>query len=390
MKIVQKIKEWKRNRPKFRWSKKKLVITGVVLVVVAGLAIGGKILVDRWQFKSYKVITRTELEDTTTTAAYAEFGDYMLKYGGDGVTLLNAQGEEVWNAPQTMENPVVAMRGEYCVIYDKKGTDIGVYNIDGKVVDIQTKLPVEKVCVNPQGITGVILADGETTWIHVYDKKGNELVTAKTSVDSPGYPVDLSLSDNGQLMAVSYLCVKNNQPASFMAFYNFGNTGQNQMDNQVSGYNYVGTLIPQVDYLSDAQALAFSDDGFLTYSGKQIPEESNQITLDDDILSVFHDDQYVGIAYKSGKEKQPYEIALYTTGGREKATFTLDFAFDHVAISKDQIFVYNEKEVGIYTVKGYCRYRGTIKEGNVENIFRLSGNRYMVVLDSGTETIRLQ
>lgn len=390
MKIVQKIKEWKRNRPKFRRSKKKLVITGVVLVVVAGLAIGGKILVDRWQFKSYKVITRTELEDTTTTAAYAEFGDYMLKYGGDGVTLLNAQGEEVWNAPQTMGNPVVAMRGEYCVIYDKKGTDIGVYNIDGKVVDIQTKLPVEKVCVNPQGITGVILADGETTWIHVYDKKGNELVTAKTSVDSPGYPVDLSLSDNGQLMAVSYLCVKNNQPASFMAFYNFGNTGQNQMDNQVSGYNYVGTLIPQVDYLSDAQALAFSDDGFLTYSGKQIPEESNQITLDDDILSVFHDDQYVGLAYKSGKEKQPYEITLYTTGGREKATFTVDFAFDHVAISKDQIFVYNEKEVGIYTVKGYCRYRGTIKEGNVENIFRLSGNRYMVVLDSGTETIRLQ
>ena len=128
-----------------------------------------------------------------------------------------------------------------------------------------------------------------------------------------------------------------------MAFYNFGNTGQNQMDNQVSGYNYVGTLIPQVNYLSDSQALAFSDNGFLTYSGKQIPEESNRITLDDDILSVFHDDQYVGMAYKTGKEK-----------------------------------------------KGNCRYQGTIKEGNVENIFRISGNRYMVILDSGTETIRLQ
>ena len=47
------------------------------------------------------------------------------------MTLLNAQGEEVCYAPQTMGNPVVAMRGEYCVIYDKKGTDIGVYNIDG-------------------------------------------------------------------------------------------------------------------------------------------------------------------------------------------------------------------------------------------------------------------
>ena len=390
MKIVQKIKEWNLNRPKVRWSKKKLVIAGVAVAVIAGLIIGGRILVDRWQFQSYKVLTRTELEDTTTTAEYAEFGDCILKYGGDGVTLLTSQGEEVWNAPQSMENPVVAMRGEYCVIYDKKGTDIGVYNLDGKVVDIQTKLPVEKVCVNPQGITGVILADGETTWIHVYDQKGEELVTAKTSVDNPGYPVNLSLSDNGQLMTVSYLCVKDNQPASFMAFYNFGNTGQNQMDNQVSGYNYVGTLIPQVDYLSDSQALAFTDEGFLTYSGKQIPEEKKQITLADDILSVFHDDQYAGMAYKTGKEKKPYEIVLYTTGGREQTKFTVDFAFDHVALSKDQIFVYNEKEVGIYTLKGYCRYRGTIKEGNVENIFRISGNRYMVILDSGTETIRLK
>ena len=191
-------------------------------------------------------------------------------------------------------------------------------------------------------------------------------------------------------MAVSYLCVKDNQPASFMAFYNFGNTGQNQMDNQVSGYNYVGTLIPQVNYLSDSQALAFSDNGFLTYSGKQIPEESNRITLDDDILSVFHDDQYVGMAYKTGKEKKSYEIVLYTIGGAQKAKFTVDFAFDHVALSKEQIFIYNEKEVGIYTLQGNCRYQGTIKEGNVENIFRISGNRYMVILDSGTETIRLQ
>ena len=351
---------------------KKLAIAGAALVVAVGLVIGGKILVDHWQFKNYKVITRTELEDTTTTAEYAEFGDYILKYGGDGVTLLNAQGEEVWNEPQTMENPVVAMRGEYCVVYDKKGTDIGVYNFSGRVTDIQTKLPVEKVCINPQGITGVVLADGEITWIHVYDQKGEKLVTAKTSVDNPGYPVDLSLSDNGQLMAVSYLCVKDNQPASFMAFYNFG------------------TLIPQVNYLSDSQTLAFSDNGFLTYSGKQIPEESNRITLNDDILSVFHDDQYVGMAYKTGKEKKSYEIVLYTIGGTQKAKFTVDFAFDHVALSKEQIFVYNEKEVGIYTLQGNCRYQGTIKEGNVENIFRISGNRYMVILDSGTETIRLQ
>ena len=69
MKILQKIKEWKLNRPESQCSKKKLAIAGAALVVAVGLVIGGKILVDHWQFKNYKVITRTELEDTTKRAS---------------------------------------------------------------------------------------------------------------------------------------------------------------------------------------------------------------------------------------------------------------------------------------------------------------------------------
>ena len=34
MKILQKIKEWKLNRPESQWSKKKLAIAGAALVVI--------------------------------------------------------------------------------------------------------------------------------------------------------------------------------------------------------------------------------------------------------------------------------------------------------------------------------------------------------------------
>ena len=111
MKILQKIKEWKLNRPESQWSKKKLAIAGAALVVAVGLVIGGKILVDHWQFKNYKVITRTELEDTTTTAEYAEFGDYILKYGGGGGGPFNGQGGGGWEETQTIEESGVGMRG---------------------------------------------------------------------------------------------------------------------------------------------------------------------------------------------------------------------------------------------------------------------------------------
>ena len=51
MKILQKIKEWKLNRPESQWSKKKLAIAGAALVVAVGLVIGGKILVDHCSLK---------------------------------------------------------------------------------------------------------------------------------------------------------------------------------------------------------------------------------------------------------------------------------------------------------------------------------------------------
>ncbi|MGN1184053.1 MAG: DUF5711 family protein, partial [Oliverpabstia sp.] len=244
-----------------------------------------KYTIDNWQYQNYKVVTETVQEDTVSVQ-YTEYGDNILKYGGDEVSLQNRQGETVWNEPQTMNNPTVDICDEYCVVYDKKGTALTIFNLQGKAGSIQTSLPILKAKVASQGVTAVVLEDGETTWINVYNVKGEEIVTAKTRVDSPGYPVDISISDDGLLLAVSYLKVENNKPASYVAFYNFGNTGQNQMDNMVSGYTYSDVIVPDVEYLNNSCAVAFRDDGFVIFKGKQIPEETVTVKTEDEILAV--------------------------------------------------------------------------------------------------------
>ena len=69
---------------------------------------------------------------------------------------------------------------------------------------------------------------------------------------------------------VSYLYIEDNRTTSYVAFYNFDNTGQSQMDNMVSGYTYEGTVTPQVQYLAEGKSVAFRDNGFVIYTGKQI------------------------------------------------------------------------------------------------------------------------
>lgn len=359
-------------------------VAGCLLLVV-----GGKLLVDKWTYSGYKVVTETIQEDTVSTK-YAEFGENILKYGGDEVSLLNRQGTYLWNEPQTVDNPMTDTCGNYCVVYDKNGTSMTVFSTEGKKGSIQTSLPIIKARVASQGIVAAILEDGETTWINVYDVKGEEIVTAKTRVDSPGYPVDLSLSDNGLLMAVSYLKVERNKPASYVAFYNFGNTGQNQMDNMVSAYTYTDVLIPDVQYMGDSEAVAFRDNGFVIYQGKQIPEEVATIEAEEEILATFCDDSIIGMVFRESGGESPYRMEIYNSRGKLKCTAGVDVAFDHIEVSQDQIILYNSNEFAIYSMKGTCRYQGAMQEGNIQGLFKVARNRYMAVLDSGIETIKLK
>lgn len=413
MEFKQKMKELWQNRPsisldflrrdeetgpinsvteyKERISRHKKKMMYRACAIAAGILLGvtgGKVMIDRWSYGGYKIVAETMGEDTLSTR-YTEFGEYVLRYGAEEVTLIDRQGGDVWNEPQTMENPSADVCQEYCVVYDKKGSSMSVFNLSGKIGEIQTHLPVLKARVAKQGVVAAILEDGETTWLNVYKPDGEEIVTAKTRVDSPGYPIDLSISEDGLLMAVSYLRVQENKPASYVAFYNFGNTGQNQMDNMVSGYTYVDILVPQVKYLGDSKVVAFRDDGFVIFQGKQIPEEKKTVKVKDEILGTFCDDENIGLVFREKDGEQPYRMEVYNTNGRLKWSAGTDVAFDRIAISKDQVLLHNSTEFAIYSMKGTCRYRGALKEGMIQNIFKVARNRYMIVTDGGVEMIKL-
>ena len=164
-------------------------------------------------------------------------------------------------------------------------------------------------------LLAAILEDGENTWIQYYDQTGESISVIRTTIDSPGYPMDLGLSDDGTLMAVSYLCFENGQPKTRLFFYNFGSVGQNMMDNQVSSFEYDDILVPQVEYLGGSTCVAFREDGFTVFGGSQIPEERAEITVTQEIASTFSDSSHIGLVLKN---EDGFQILVYDTAGRGK------------------------------------------------------------------------
>lgn len=370
------------------YKRQSIVRTTVIAAAAVMVLFGVKYVVDHWKYENYKIITEVHQKESTTVK-YTEMANNILKYGGDEVSLLNRQNTVMWNSPQTMDNPEVDICKEYCVVYDKKGTRMSIFNQNGKVGEIQTKLPVMKAKIASQGVVAAVLEEKDTTWINLYDAQGNEIATMKTRIDSPGFPVDLELSDDGLLLAVAYVKVEDYKPSSYVAFYNFGSTGKNQMDNLVSAYSYSGVIIPDIEYLENSHFAAVADNGFIVYKGKQIPEEKYKMTTEEEIMSVFFEENSIGMIFKNDKGNIPYKMNLYKYNGKLKWSVGVDISYDAVMVSDGRILLYNKNEFSVYTLKGACRYYGAVQEGNLRGMFKVAGNRYLMIMDEGNQTIKL-
>ena len=141
--------------------------------------------------------------------------------------------------------------------------------------------------------------------------------------------------------------------------------------------------------MNNSKAVAFRDDGFVIFSGKQIPEEDKVVSVEEEILSVFCDSENIGLVFRDTEGESPYKMELYNTNGKLKWEAGVEVSFDHITISQDQILMYNTNEFAIYSMNGTCRYQGTLNEGKIQNIFKVAQNRYMVIMEGGMETIKL-
>ena len=112
--------------------KRSVLITMAVILIAVGVFTGIRLHV----YRNYQVLSSAENEDTQS-AGYNQLGDCLLKYGDDGAYLLSQSQKIVWNQTYEMSNPASDVRGEYAVIYDRKGTSMYVLKKDKPIGPVE-------------------------------------------------------------------------------------------------------------------------------------------------------------------------------------------------------------------------------------------------------------
>ena len=370
------------SRHKRKVLKKTVFTVAVIVAAVTGITF----YVEKRSYHNYKVVQSSEQEDVVSTS-YLEMDGDILRYSPDGVSLVSDSMSTIWSENYQMQNPVADVNGTHAVIADKDGTALEIYDKSGKTGSVTTSYSIVKAKVSKSGVVAAILDGGDDTWIDFYSTDGSLIAENQTKVDDPGYPMDVALSDDGVIMMVTYQFVEGSDTTSYVAFYNFGDVGQNEDDRIVSGYKYEGVVIPQIQYLSNNRSVALKDNGFTIYQGSQIPKEVKTVETDKEIISTFYDDDMIGMVFKNDSKDKQYMMEVYTTEGKLKFKQDFNIPYTTIRLSGGNILMYNSSQMCVMNSRGVQKYMGSV-DGTIKDFFKIGWNRYLLVLDSGVDVIK--
>ena len=364
----------------------------VILIVFAVVlfAISVDLMYKLRNFDSYEVKNSVE-RSATGVSGYVNFHGYLLEYSNDGISCSGSNGEKIWNQTFEMTSPEIEICGDYLVVYDAGGSKLLILTEGGLQKSIETSSPIQAVCIAEQGTVAVLMKEGQESQVKLFDKKGKELANGKFYNNKGGFPIDIALSWDAKKLAVNIVNVSQGMVSTTVSFYNFGAAGQNEIDNNVGSYTFDGIFIPEIDYISNTKMIAMGTGKLLVFEGDQRPALAKEIPIKEEVLSYFHNDNYVGIVYDDIERENSWYLKVMDINGNVKMQNTISILYDNIEfLANGEICVTGSNECEIFTTNSIKKFSCTFDRELYKILSGENGENYTFVFKDTIEEVRLK
>ncbi|MBO5337461.1 MAG: hypothetical protein J6A94_10080 [Lachnospiraceae bacterium] len=386
----------KREQNKSNYKEKiiKHKLTNVYRVLLIVLALGAVAVLIMVQYQKhiytdYDIVSSIERE-TASEAMDMRLENAILTYSKDGAHCTNVKGEVNWNQTYEIQDIKLATCKDVVAIGNYNGREIYVQNAEKQLGTITTTMPIRDLTVSATGNVTAILADADVTWINTYNSEGENIYTGQARMQNSGYPAAISLSPNGELLAISYVYVDAGVIKTNIAFYNFGPVGTNHSDYMVSAYSYPDVFVPQVQFMNDETAFAVGDNRLMIYKGAQKPISAAEHLYDEEVQSVFYNQSYVGLVFTSEDAKARYRLDVYNANAEKVGSYYFDMDYTNIFFEENQFVIYNETECLIKTFENVEKYKGFFSKAVNLMLPTSTAYKYVLVTSNSIDTIQLK
>ncbi len=382
------------NQVNYRKKIKKHKITIVyrtLLIITVVIAVIALVVIqyNRRIFSGYDEVASIPREKSAN-ATDLRFHNAILTYSKDGAHCTDAKGNITWNQTYEIQDIKLAMCQDVVAIADYNGRDIYVQSTDKQIGQIKTTMPIKDITVSATGYVTAVLQDTDFTWVNTYNEKGEMIYKGQTQMQETGYPCGMSLSPNGELLAVSYVYMDAGELKTNVVFYNFGPVGANQTDFMESVYIYTDTLIPEIHFMDNNTVFAVGDNGLMIYKGSQKPVLEATYLSNQEIKSVCYNEKNIGIVFLSNDGENDYKLEVYDTAGKKVGSYNFDLDYRHLFFGTDYFAVYNETECMIMTFQGVEKFNGTFSKSITMMLPLGTAYRYLLITEDSIDTIQLK
>ena len=372
-----------------RYRKKKLIVTLIVVVVVCILAMlfyyfGIKNRV----YKKYIVENKIDIS-SVGNVGYLPYSDGMIRYSAEGVSYY-VDGKEVWNKSINMTDPCIDVCGDYVVIAERGSNDIVLFDLSGSEQDFTATYPIVNVSVSKNGTMAATLDDGEANYIEITTKDGEKIASGRTVLSGDGYPIDVSISEDGAKVVASYLSVGDGAVKSKVVFYNFSEVGENEVDRVVGGFNqYEDSIVPDVEFINKNTAIALADNMFTIYEIDEKPTKKYEEKFENEkIISSFYSDSYIGFVLENAKSGENV-IQVYDINGKKIISDKTEYIYTDIQFNEKNILMYNDENITMYSFS-YKKIFDKNYKGKIVKVIPINKTHMIVISDNKAEIIKLK
>lgn len=335
-------------------------------------------------------ITKIHTEDISSNNRYVAFGNNILRYGKDGMGIINKNGTELWNAPYQISNPLISMTDDSLVIADRNGNKIIVLDKNGIKGEIEAALPIEKVSVSSQGIVATLVKDDKSSKVICYDSVGNILAELVVSLTTVGYPLDVGISHDGTLIFATYLQYNEGAINTTYRCYNLASADATSTEKIIIEETLQGVMAPSTFFMNGSTAVIASDNGLYMYDTSNEDLDCITIPLEKEIGQIFHDETYMGVMLKGSNTDIGNELRIFNSKGKQISSIVYEGEYSNIEIIDNQVVLYDGTRCIIYKINGREVFQGTLDIEVSAILPRFGLNKYLVVGKDSIVDIRLK
>lgn len=297
-------------------------------------------------------VTRGSDNINNKSIKYDSFKNGLMRISNDGITYINDKGEVRWTISYNMKDPIYKNNNKYFAIADRNAYEFYIFDENGLRGNNTVTNPIQKISLSSDGILYILQSDEENSYINLYRSGGEEIdISIKTNLTGDGTAIDLGTSDDGEQLAVAYVCLSNEKLYTKATYYNFGEMGQNVNSKRIVGEfidEFNDKFLARAYYFDNENSALIYDGGvyFVSTKNPTKPIISSKREFDIKIRSISYNNDYLVLVFEDNR------MIIFDKVGTLLADKKIDFDYENFYISDDYVIYLYGNRVMIYDSRG--------------------------------------